>query len=392
MGPLHTLKVLDFTGLLPGPYATMMLADLGAEVIRVEAPTRPDPVRFLEPQEGNSSAAHSYLNRNKRSLALDLKAPGSAELVKELVAEYDIVMEQFRPGVMDKLGVGYEALSSANPQLIYCSLTGYGQTGPYRDRAGHDCNYLALSGVSSYTGTKAAGPIPAGVQIADVAGGSMNAVIGILAAVIDRQQSGMGQAIDISMTDAAFALNALSGAASLATGTADSFESGVLNGGGFYGYYETSDGRYMSVGSLEPQFVGQLCSALDIETPAESAFTMIGDGAEVFRDKLRQKFASMTFAECRNLFRGIDACVEPVLNLVEAASHEQLAARGMVVDVPFADSRSQRQLGSPLRFSKRSAVYRHTGKLPGEDSIGILQGLGKTDEEISDLNDAGVLG
>ena len=148
-GPLSSLKILDFSTLLPGPFASLLLADMGAEVLRVESPTRMDLVRVLPPHDGGTSTSHAYLNRNKRSIALDLKRPEAVEVVKQLVSEYDIVLEQFRPGVMDKLGVGYEALRSINPRLIYVSITGYGQSGPYRDRAGHDINYLALAGLSS---------------------------------------------------------------------------------------------------------------------------------------------------------------------------------------------------------------------------------------------------
>ncbi|HCE38903.1 MAG TPA: carnitine dehydratase, partial [Alcanivorax sp.] len=170
-GPLASLKVLDFSTLLPGPFATLLLADMGAEVLRVESPTRPDMVRLLPPSEDNVSAVHGYINRSKRSLALDLKTPEGREVVHRLVKDYDIVVEQFRPGVMDKLGVGYETLKAINPGLIYCSITGYGQDGPYRDRAGHDLNYLSIAGMTSYNGRRDSGPAPMAFQVADVAGG-----------------------------------------------------------------------------------------------------------------------------------------------------------------------------------------------------------------------------
>jgi alpha-methylacyl-CoA racemase len=204
--------VLDFSTLLPGPFASLLLADMGAEVLRIESPTRMDLLRVLPPHDRGVSASHAYLNRNKRSLALDLKQPEALEIVRQLVAEYDIVLEQFRPGVMERLGLGYEALKAINPKLIYVSITGYGQTGPYKDRAGHDINYLALSGVASYTGRQDSGPVPLGVQLADVGGGSLHAVVGLLAAVIARQHSGLGQYLDVSMTDCAFSLNAMAGA------------------------------------------------------------------------------------------------------------------------------------------------------------------------------------
>ena len=192
-GPLSLLKVLDFSTLLPGPFASLMLADMGAQVLRIESPTRLDLLRELPPFDQGVSASHAYLNRNKRSLALDLKQPQAVDVIKRLVADHDIVLEQFRPGVMDRLGIGYEALKAINPRLIYVAITGYGQTGPFRERAGHDINYLALAGVASHTGRKDSGPLPLGVQVADVAGGSLHGVVGLLAAVVARQQSGQGQ-------------------------------------------------------------------------------------------------------------------------------------------------------------------------------------------------------
>lgn len=192
LGPLASLKVLDFSTLLPGPFASLLLADMGAEVLRIESPTRMDLLRVLPPHDQGVSASHAYLNRNKRSLALDLKQPEALEVIKQLLQDHDIVLEQFRPGVMDRLGLGYEDLKAINPKLIYVSITGYGQTGPYKDRAGHDINYLALAGLSSYTGRADSGPVPLGMQVADVAGGSLHGVIGLLAAVIARQQTGQG--------------------------------------------------------------------------------------------------------------------------------------------------------------------------------------------------------
>ena len=218
LGPLASLKVLDFSTLLPGPFASLLLADMGAEVLRIESPTRMDLLRVLPPHDQGVSASHAYLNRNKRSLALDLKQPEALEVIKQLLQDYDIVLEQFRPGVMERLGLGYEALKAINPKLIYVSITGYGQTGPYKDRAGHDINYLALAGLASYTGRAESGPLPLGMQVADVAGGSLHGVIGLLAAVIARQQTGLGQHLDVSMTDCAFSLNAMAGAGYLACG------------------------------------------------------------------------------------------------------------------------------------------------------------------------------
>src|SRR5690625_1993909 len=191
----------------------MMLADLGAEILRVESPSLPDMVREMEPMDGESSAAHQHLNRSKKSITLDLKKREAVDIVKQLIQEYDVVLEQFRPGVMERLGLDYETLKQVNPNIIYCSLSGYGKTGPYRDRPGHDNNYLSIAGINSYSGRKQEAPVPMGVQIADLAGGSLHSVIAILTAVIHRQTTGDGQYIDLSMTDATFALNAKIGRA-----------------------------------------------------------------------------------------------------------------------------------------------------------------------------------
>ena len=348
--PLANLKILDFSTLLPGPYATMMLADMGAEVLRIEAPDRVDLAKVMPPFDGKFSTTFSYLGRGKRTLQLNLKQPESVERVKQLVQDYDIVVEQFRPGVMDRLGIGYEVLKAINPKLIYCAITGYGQTGPYKDRAGHDINYLAISGVASHCGRADSGPPPMGIQIADVAGGSHHAVMGILAAVIKRQETGEGAFIDISMTDAAFALNAMAGAAALAGGQPQKPESGMLNGGTFYDYYQTRDGRWLSVGSLEPQFSSRLCDTLELGELKSYALSQKPEHQQELKAAIKQKIAERSLAEWREVFADVDACVEPVLTIEEAAEHPQLKARGMIVDRDRGDGRSQNQLGRPILF------------------------------------------
>ena len=350
-GPLATLKILDFSTLLPGPYATMMLADMGADVLRVEAPDRVDLTKVMPPHDGPFSTAFSFLTRGKQTLPLNLKQAGSVEKVKELVRDYDIVVEQFRPGVMGRLGIGYDTLKAVNPRLIYCAITGYGQTGPYRDRAGHDINYLAIAGVASHCGRADSGPPPMGIQVADVAGGSHHAVMGILAAVIQRQQTGEGQFIDISMTDAAFALNAMAGAAALAGGQPQKPEGGMLNGGTFYDYYQTKDNRWLSVGSLEPQFSARLCDTLGIGEMKSFAMSQNPEHQQALKAAIQEKIAAGTLAQWQALFADVDACVEPVLTIEEAAEHPQLRARGMVVDVSRGDGQMQHQTALPIKFS-----------------------------------------
>lgn len=349
-GPLSSLKILDFSTLLPGPYATMLLADMGAEVLRIEAPDRVDLTKVMPPFDGKFSTAFSYLTRGKETLSLNLKEDGAADRIKALVKDYDVVVEQFRPGVMDRLGIGYETLKAINPALIYCSITGYGQTGPYRDRAGHDINYLSIAGVSSHCGRADSGPPPMGIQIADVAGGSHHAVMGILAAVIQRQQTGEGQFVDISMTDAAFALNAMSGAASLAGGVEQKPETGLLNGGSFYDYYQTRDDRWLSVGSLEPQFSARLCETLGLSAMKSLTLSQKPADQKALKEAIAGKIREKDLAEWQSVFAEQDACVEPVLTISEAAEHPQLKARGMVIDVDRGDGEMQRQLGCPIRF------------------------------------------
>ncbi|MCP1511572.1 CaiB/BaiF CoA transferase family protein [Pseudomonas rhodesiae] len=389
-GPLASLKVLDFSTLLPGPFASLMLADMGAEVLRIESPTRPDLLRVLPPHDQGTSASHAYLNRNKRSLALDLKQAEALQIVYALVADYDIVLEQFRPGVMERLGLGYEALKAINPRLIYVSITGYGQTGPYKDRAGHDINYLALAGMASYTGRQDSGPLPLGVQVADVGGGSLHAVVGLLAAVIARQQSGVGQYLDVSMTDCSFSLNAMAGAGYLACGVEPQWETQVLNGGSFYDYYRTRDGRWMSVGSLEPAFMQALCTALG--RPELTPHGLTPERQPAFKQALQVEFEKRSFDQLCELFAGVDACVEPVLTLSEAVAHPQIMARALVSQVPRSDGSSQAQIACPLKFSEGLPAPRHIGAAVGAHSDEVLAELGFSAQRIADLRRSKVVG
>lgn len=347
-GPLKGLKVLDFSSLLPGPYASMMLADMGAEVLRVQSPIHSDMLATVPPfTSDGQSYAYLTINRNKQTIKLDLKKPQCVEAVYKLVEEYDVVLEQFRPGVMNKLGLDYDTLKAINPGLIYCSITGYGQTGPCSDRAGHDINYQALSGLASYSGTAQSGPVLSGTQIADIAGGSHHAVIGILAAVLARNNSGVGQHLDISMTDAAFALNAMFGAGALGSGEDPRPAETILNGGSFYDYYRTKDERYLAVGSLEPRFTAGLFEALGHPEWIE----LLRQGKmQTLKQNIAEQIQSQDLSYWQQLFADKDVCVEPVLTVNEAAASPLMQSRGMVVEVDY-NGETFKQVAPVIKFA-----------------------------------------
>lgn len=366
-GALSGLKILDFSGLLPGPFASMYFADLGAEVIHIESPTRPDLVRLFAPYVFGQSAAYNYLNRNKQSIALDLKQAESIQLIYDKIKDFDIVLEQFRPGVMQRLGLDYATLAKRHPGLIYCSITGYGQTGDYQHRAGHDINYIALSGIAGHSGRKVNGPPAQGIQIADIAGGSMHAMIAILAAVIERQSSGLGQHIDISMTDCVASLNSMAAAASLA-GAPQQVEGELLNGGSFYDYYATRDGRYLSIGSLEPQFQQGLAQALDLPIIQEKGGSLDATDREQVKQAITARIIQQDLAYWQTHFANLDLCVESVLSLDEALHSELAQQRQWLVDVPIAPHSQEtvKQMACPIKFSRSKMRYHYIGQALGQ--------------------------
>ena len=388
MGALNGYKVLDFSTLLPGPYATMTLADMGAEVLKISGRDKYDLVVNWPPvlPGAEVTGAQAWLGRNKKTIFLNLKKPSAIEVVKKLVMEYDIVVEQFRPGVMAKLGIGYEQLRAINPRLIYCAITGYGQSGPFALRAGHDINYLSRAGITATAGRKNGGPSLYNFQIADVAGGSMNAVAGILAAIIYREKTGKGQFIDISMEDSVVPFNSMDGASYFAGGPLPSRESGLLNGGKIYDFYETSDGAYMSVGSLEPKFFAALCDGLGYPQWRDGA--VLREDADKVKAAFRDAFRTKTRDEWTRIFADLDACVEPVMTLAEAADDPHLRHRGMwpSVPVPLTDGVEITQMGCPLNLSECPPEYRHAGYPEGYHTAQILSALGYSEEEIRELS------
>jgi crotonobetainyl-CoA:carnitine CoA-transferase CaiB-like acyl-CoA transferase len=389
-GPLQGLKILDFTTLLPGPYATMILADMGADVLRILSGSYPDMASFLPPFLPGSdlSCNIAYLGRGKRCLNLNLKMTSAVDIVHRLIKKYDIVIEQFRPGVMTRLGLGYEDMRTVNPSLIYCSLTGYGQTGPLKNRAGHDINYLARSGLMHYSGTKDKGPSLTGMQIADVASGSNNSVIGMLAAVIHRKDTGEGQHIDISMTDGVMAFNSMMATTYLAGAAEPQREQELLNGGSLYDFYETSDGLYISFGGLEIQFYATFCRIIGREDLIP--FGIITPNVEKVKKEIREIFLQKTRDQWTEIFSQVDACVEPVLSLAEAIADENTRVREMVVEFDLPSGEKLKQIANPIKFSETKQEYRSLGCLAGNHTHEVLLENGYTEEQIKEYEKEGV--
>lgn len=340
--PLSGLRVLDLSRLLPGPYATLVLADLGADVLKVEAPEGGDYLRWMPPLTGAVSWAFFALNAGKRSLALDLKHPEGAALLKALAAEADVLVESFRPGVMDRLGLGYDALSALNPRLVYCAISGYGQTGPYREHAGHDLDYMALGGAMGLAGPADRAPQVLPVQVADI-GGSLWALTAILAALHARHATGRGRFLDVSMTDGVTGFLTAALAPHLGGGAPPPKRGNdVLTGGqASYQVYATQDGRFLAAAPLEPKFWLAFCQKMGRPDWAKRQFD------PKLQAEVADAFLTRTRAEWEAHFAGSEACVEPVLAPDELAAHPLHQARGLVLDTP-----SGRRMRTPVRHAE----------------------------------------
>src|SRR5215831_14235563 len=327
--PLAGVRVLDLTRLLPGAMATLHLADLGADVVKIEDTEAGDYSRTMGRMRDGMSDSFRLMNRNKRAMRLDLKQARGRETFLRLAKRAHVVVESFRPGVVARLGVGYEAVSAVNPRVVYCSISGYGQSGPYAQRAGHDINYVGYAGIGGQIGT-AERPVVPNFQIADLLGGALVPVMGILAALLDARSSGKGRYIDVSMTDAAFAhaifplLGLLEGGKAPARGTC------MLDGGlPCYNVYRTKDGRFMAVGALERKFWVSLCGILGCPELGEKHLVYGADAAPV-KQRIAKAFASRNQSEWTRIFADADCCVSPVLSIEESLQNEQLRARSMI--------------------------------------------------------------
>ncbi len=327
--PLDGLLVLDLSRLLPGPFATLLLADLGATVLKIEDTQGGDYARYFPPLGGSMSAVFAALNRDKRGLALNLKLPAARVVLLRLVDRADVLVESFRPGVMARLGLGPETLAARNPRLIYCAISGYGQTGPLTEKAGHDFNYMALAGLAGVTGTRDAGVVLPGVQTADIAGGALYPVVGILAALHERARTGRGRLVDASMTDGAAGLGVMLHAKQFAGAAVDG--PGVDELGGAllcYRPWRCADGRTLAVAALEPKFWAAFCAAVGRPDLATDGYATGARKAAV-EAELATLFASKTRDAWVAFLETADCCVEPVLSLAEARETPHAQARGL---------------------------------------------------------------
>ena len=382
---LEGLKVLDLTRLLPGGYCTMLLADMGADVLKLEDPFGGDYVRWFPPKINEESAYFLAVNRNKKSMKLNLKHERGKEIFKELVKHYDVLVEGFRPGVMDRLGLGYEEISRINPRIVYCSISGYGQDGPYSQRAGHDINYIGVAGILGITGFKDRPPVVPGVPMADFGGGGMLAALGIMMALHYRERSGKGQYVDISMMDGVASWMANIAAKHFALN--DPQNRGEVDlAGGFicYDSYETKDGLYLSVGALEPKFWTNFCRLIDREDLIDVQVDATKDGK--LKEEIAKIFKGKTMDEWLALLEGHDTCIEKINTVAEAMEDPQMLHRKMVVEIDHPTEGRVKAMGIPIKLSETpGSVDRLPAPAYGMHTSEVLQGLGLSDEEIDKL-------
>lgn len=384
MLPLEGVRVLDLSRLLPGPFASLVLADMGAAVDKVEDPGGGDYLRHMPPLVGGESTAFLALNRGKRSMVLDLKKPGAKAAMLDMVARYDVLLEQFRPGVLDRLGLPHDALLAKNPRLVVCAITGYGQDGPLAKRAGHDINYLARGGVLGFQGPAGQPPAVPGFQLADVSG-ALYAVIGILGALRQRDATGKGGFVDVSMLESAMGF-ALSGFGQVFGGETPTRGQGPLTGGiAPYRTYATKDAKYMSLGALEPKFWLTFCAQVGLEP--EMGALIPGPHQAELQAKVEAIFAQRTRAEWEDFAAAHDVCLEPVLEPTELPRDPHAVARGLFIDVDTPAGKST-QLRLPV-----TPRGKHHAPPPrqGEHTEAILREAGLDEARIEALRAEGVI-
>ncbi len=378
-GALAGITVIDLSRLLPGPYCSMILADHGARVIAIEDKRYQAEGLFL-----------GTVNRNKEHISLDLKTQEGKEIFFRLVKNADVVLEGFRPGVVERLGVDYKAVRRINPGIIYCSITGYGQTGPYRDRAGHDANYLSVAGVLDLMGEADRPPAIPGVQLADIAGGGMNAAIGILLALYARQRTGRGQYIDISMTDGMAALLSVPLFFQQLTGQVPQRADTMLSHRyACYNTYETADGRAISIGAVELRFWQVLCNQLGV--PEYIPLQYDDKRRQEIIACMRKTFKSKTLAEWEQTFGELDICYGPVKHLDEAMQDPHLRSREMFLEIDAGNGAKTTAIGVPVKLSETPGSLRTPPIQFGRSTRKILTEFGYTPVEIETLTQKKVI-
>lgn len=388
-GFLEGLKVLDLSRLLPGPFAAMMLAEMGAEVIKLEDTDTGDLFRTFPPMAEGVSLLYASANRGKKNLSVNVKTEQGQAIVFRLIEAYDIVIEGFRPGVLQRLGLGYETLKKHNPAVILCSITGYGQSGEMKDRAGHDLNYQSLAGIVEMTGKKGEAPALPGTQIADL-GGSQAAVSAILAAVIRRQKTGEGAHLDIAMRDQMVALQPIAMTEATLVDP-DASRGDTMLSGKFvcYNVYETKDGRHMALAALEPKFFMNFCEAVGNLGLMPYQYAEAKEDSEGYREVVKL-FKSKTIAEWAALLKDVDACCTPVLKPSEVYEDGWLGGRDLFFEEEQTDGkRLARVVASPIAYERAKRLT--AAKVLGEHTKEVLGALGYSQMEIEAMAEAGAI-
>ena len=378
MGPLAGIRLIEIAGIGPGPMAAMLLGDLGADVIRVDRVRPAGPVRFDDPR-------HAVHERSRRSIALDLQQPGAAEIVLRLAAGADGLMEPFRPGVAERLGIGPEPCLARNPRLVYGRMTGWGQDGPLAKAAGHDINYIALTGVLAAIGPPGGKPVPPLNLVGDFGGGGMLLALGMVCGLLETARSGRGQVVDAAMVDGAALLFGAVFGMHAAGMWRDRRGANMLDGGAhFYDTYETKDGLYVAVGSIEPQFYALLLEKTGLKD-APLPRQMDRDAWPAMKQRLAAIFRTKTREEWCTIMEGSDVCFAPVLSVAEAPHHKQAVARGAFVDIEGVA-----QPAPAPRFSRTPPVARVAPRR-GEQTDQVLAEAGFRTDEIAKLRKDGVI-
>jgi len=387
VGLLKGLKMLDLSRLLPGPYCSLLLADLGVEVLKIEDSEQGDYMRRMGPSLKKDSAYFLALNRNKKSMILNLKTKEGKEIFYKLIDTYDILLEGFRPGVMDRLGIGYQELKSKNPRVIFCSLSGYGQNGPYKERSGHDINYIGLGGILELTGPKDGDPTIPGTQIADIGGGGMMAAIAILAAIVHREKTGEGQYLDVAMHDGVISwLSIHAGRYFMDNELPKRGEMHLSGRFACYQVYPTKDGRHISLGALEPKFWKNFCQAIGREDLVLKQFIEGEERVQIIKE-IRELFKTKTQKEWVEFFKNVDACLEPILSLGEVFQHPHVLHRKMVIEYEHPVEGKIRQVGNPIKSSQFPFEIRTPSPGWGEHTMEVLKEIGYSQKEIQHLKE-----